>query len=73
MFAALNSINNQDFDEIRGVSSKSGGKKTQTKRKEKLLDRVEDAKTKKEKTLIIKEWVVEEIKKINKASEMEDF
>lgn len=73
MFAALNSINNQDFDKIKGVSSNSGGKKTQTKRKEKLLDRVEDAKTKKEKTLIIKEWVVEEIKKINKASEMEDF
>lgn len=72
MFAALNSINNQDFDEIKGVSN-GIKKKMQTKRKEKLLDRVEEAKTKKEKTLIIKEWVIDEIKKINKASEMEDF
>lgn len=43
------------------------------KKKGKLLDRIEDAKTKKEKREIINEWLLDEIKKINKNSELEDF
>ena len=43
------------------------------KPKGKLMDRIKDAKTKKEKQEIILEWTLCEIKAVNKASECEDF
>jgi len=70
MFAVLNSLNNQrENPEIRGVSKPRSVKI----RKGKLLDRIEEAKTKKEKRELINEWLLDEIKKINKNSECDDF
>lgn len=68
MFSVLNTLNKQDFSEIVGVSSKEVGKKPI-----KLLDKIGKAKTKKEKRKIINDWILEEIVKINKNSETDDF
>lgn len=60
--------NKQQF----GKSSVDILRSSKTIKKGKLLDRIKDA-SKKDRREIINEWILEEIKKINKAAECEDF
>lgn len=60
--------NKQQF----GKSSVDILRSSKTSKKGKLLDRIKDA-SKKDRREIINEWILEEIKKINKAAECEDF
>lgn len=63
----LNKINNNKSPQILKNTSNTISKPLS------IMNRIKNAKTKKEKREIIEEWILCEIKKINKDSEMDDF
>lgn len=67
-FSLVSQLNKINSNKLSGVVQP-----TKQKPKGKLMDRIKDAKTKKEKQEIILEWTLCEIKAVNKASECEDF
>ncbi len=74
----LNELNNLTRNRTPSISHLSGSSRVvesvvKPVNKGKLIKRVSDAKGKKEKKKIIEEWVLLEIAKINKDSEVEDF
>lgn len=79
MLSDLNKLGkNYDYSSFGGKSTDPSISRQSTttqsnKKKGKLMDRIEKANTKKEKREIINEWVLDEIKKINKNSELDDF